>query len=235
MKNILLIVLTIILAGSVGVGSYFITKNLDSNEPNNNITNNEQNDNNVEQNNNNNNNIEQNNSVSVVSAHSFYKKVNVKKECTRNPDPKLNIKLPKINSTKANALILNQRIMNDYDYYISLEKENQKSATAEVNYNFLITGNYIFIYVNGTGGIPCGSGFSDIKSYYYDMKNDVIMNSKEAFAAAGLTIDDLANAGYNGYASDVFAACDANNINGCGCGLKIENNKLVPYYIDQCV
>ena len=126
MKNILLVVLTIILAAAVGVGSYFITKNLDSNEPNNDITNNEQN----------NNNVEQNNDVTVVSAHSFYKKVNVKKECTRDPDPSINIKLPKINSTKANALILNQRIMNDYDYYISLEKENKKSATAKVNYNF---------------------------------------------------------------------------------------------------
>lgn len=229
MKNILLIVLTIVLAGTVGVGSYFITKSLDSKEPNNDITNNGQN-------NNNDSNVEQNNNVTVVSAHSFYEKVNVRKECNPgNVDPSININLPKINSTKANALILNQRIMNDYDYYISLEKENKKSATAKVNYNFLIADNYIFIYVNGTGGFPCGSGFSNIKSYYYDYKNDVIMNSKEAFAAAGLTIDDLNKSANLDYNIHTFNMCDSNNINGCGCGLKIENNKLIPYYIDQCV
>ena len=226
MKNILLVVLTIILAGSVGVGSYFITKNLDSKEPNNDMTNNGQNSNN---------NIEQNNNVTVVSAYFFNGKVKYTGiQSDFGPTSDVSVNIPKIDSTKTNAVVLNQRIMDYFNDYTMLENGTRLS-NVKIEYKYLIKDNYIYIYITGDVTNPGASGASYYKCYYYDAKNDVIMSSKEAFAAAGLTIDDLNKSANLDYNIRNFNICDANNINGCGCGLKIENNKLIPYYIDQCV
>ena len=166
MKNILLVVLTIVLAGAVGVGSYFITKNLDSNEPNNDITNNGQN---------NNSNIQE--EVKVVDALDY----------TDDYYHMFKVKLPMITGNKPNSLKLNKTILDEVlprTYFALIAHRGSEGQSASkgfiTDYEYIIKNDIIVIYVKasipeGGSGIPAsGNGLYDF-SYFYDIANDKIL------------------------------------------------------------
>lgn len=169
----------------------------------------------------------------VVSAYSYSGQVKYTGTCTIN-DQKIDkvsvdVKIPKINSTKKRALSINQQILDDFSTVVNIDKNGTSLKDVVVTYESIIKGDYLYIYVKGSAAQPCGSGYHVEKSYYYDMKNDKIMMNKEAFEKVGLTIEDLKDV-----ADDDTIDFDTCNKNSCGCGLKIANYNLVPYYIPYC-
>ncbi len=185
--------------------------------------------------------------------------VNVKKElkyvgsCSiEGGKGNIDVKLPKINIDTANAKKLNNLIQTDYkkEYEIS-SKDETNMAYIDSSYKYVVRNNIIFLYVESTLNIGCGSGSETTKNYYFDIKNDKILTTEEAFKLAGYSLDDLRreaekswNYQYtceNGEVKTVnesispwditFDMCDKN---ACGCGLKIINENLLIYYIKEC-
>lgn len=167
--------------------------------------------------------------VKVITLYSFNGEVDNINDVCPNASGKANVSvnLPKIDSDSPNAILLNNKILSDFDVYTKMENG---TSFNEVNlyYTSLIKDNYIYIYVEARGTHNCGSGDTIYKSYYYDIENDSIMNSEKAFVIAGFTLQNLKDIG-----GTDFKTCD--EITCGGCGLKIENNKLVPYYYDMCI
>ena len=124
-------------------------------------------------------------------------------------------------------------------------------AYIDSSYKYVVRNNIIFLYVESTLNIGCGTGSTTHKNYYFDIKNDKILTTEEAFKLAGYSLDDLRTEAYkswnyqytceNGEVETVnesispwditFDMCDKN---ACGCGLKIINENLLIYYIKEC-
>ena len=124
-------------------------------------------------------------------------------------------------------------------------------AYIDSSYKYVVRNNIIFLYVESTLNIGCGTGSTLHKNYYFDIKNDKILTTEEAFKLAGYSLDDLRTEAYkswnyqytceNGEVETVnesispwditFDMCDKN---ACGCGLKIINENLLIYYIKEC-
>ena len=209
MKNVLLVVLTIILAGAVGVGSYFITKNLDSNEPNNDITNNGQN---------NNSNIQE--EVKVVDALDY----------TDGYYRMFKVKLPMITGNKPNSLKLNKTILDEVlpgTYFAPIAhsvSEGQNASKGFItDYEYIIKNNVIVIYVKasipegGSGIAASGNGLYDF-SYFYDIANDKIL-TKLGDAAKLMELTDI----------DGAPNYDSLNDNFCS-EITIEDGKIKVHY-----
>lgn len=164
--------------------------------------------------------------VKVITSYSFNGEVDNINEACPNSSGKSNVSvnLPKIDSDSPNAILLNNKILSDFDVYTKM-KNGTSFNEVNLYYTSLTKNNYIYIYVEARGTHNCGSGDIIYKSYYYDIENDSIMDSEKAFLSAGFTLDDIG-------APD-FKTCDEMSCGGCG--LKIEDNKLVPYYYDMCV
>lgn len=185
--------------------------------------------------------------------------VNVKKElkyvgsCSiEGGKGNIDVKLPKINIDTANAKKLNDLIKENYKkaYEASVNDETNM-AYIDASYEYVVRNNIIFLYVESTLNIGCGTGSTLHKNYYFDIKNDKILTTEEAFKLAGYSLDDLRTEAYkswnyqytceNGEVKTVnesispwditFDMCDKN---ACGCGLKIVNENLLIYYIKEC-
>lgn len=185
--------------------------------------------------------------------------VNVKKElkyvgsCSiEGGKGNIDVKLPKINIDTANAKKLNDLIKENYKkaYEASVNDETNM-AYIDASYEYVVRNNIIYIFVKGTINKGCGTGSETTKNYYFDIKNDKILTTEEAFKKAGYSLDDLRreaekswNYQYtceNGEVKTVeesispwditFDMCDKNV---CGCGLKIVNENLLMYYVKEC-
>ena len=185
--------------------------------------------------------------------------VNVKKElkyvgsCSiEGGKGNIDVKLPKINIDTANAKKLNDLIKENYKkaYEASVNDETNM-AYIDASYEYVVRNNIIFLYVESTLNKGCGTGSTTHKNYYFDIKNDKILTTEEAFKLAGYSLDDLRreaekswNYQYtceNGEVKTVeesispwditFDMCDKNV---CGCGLKIVNENLLMYYVKEC-
>mgnify|MGYP004550544399 FL=1 len=185
--------------------------------------------------------------------------VNVKKElkyvgsCSiEGGKGNIDVKLPKINIDTANAKKLNDLIKENYKkaYEASVNDETNM-AYIDASYEYVVRNNIIYIFVKGTINKGCGTGSETTKNYYFDIKNDKILTTEEAFKLAGYSLDDLRreaekswNYQYtceNGEVKTVeesispwditFDMCDKNV---CGCGLKIVNENLLMYYVKEC-
>ena len=119
--------------------------------------------------------------------------VNVKKElkyvgsCSiEGGKGNIDVKLPKINIDTTNAKKLNNLIQTDYkkEYEIS-SKDETNMAYIDSSYKYVVRNNIIFLYVESTLNIGCGSGSETTKNYYFDIKNDKILTTEEAFKLAG--------------------------------------------------
>ena len=185
--------------------------------------------------------------------------VNVKKELkyvgSCNIDPRkgnIDVKLPKINIDTANAKKLNNLIQTDYKIaYDSSIKDETNMAYISASYEYVVRNNIIYIFVKDSMNKGCSSGSETAKNYYFDIKNDKILTTEEAFKLAGYSLDDLRNEAYkswnyqytceNGEVKTAeeslspwditFDMCDKN---ACGCGLKIVNENLLMYYVKEC-
>ena len=87
-----------------------------------------------------------------------------------------------------------------------------------------------------------GNNGGIIDFYYYDIKNDKILNTKEAFEKIGFSLEKSNASGeYKGIDGSYYKltdeACDSLNSYSsmCGCGLKVKDNKLQFYYVDECL
>ena len=185
--------------------------------------------------------------------------VNVKKElkyvgsCSiEGGKGNIDVKLPKINIDTANAKKLNDLIKDNYKkaYEASVNDETNM-AYINASYEYVVRNNIIYIFVKSSMNSGCGSGSETTKNYYFDIKNDKILTTEEAFKLAGYSLDDLRreaekswNYQYtceNGEVKTVeesispwditFDMCDKNV---CGCGLKIVNENLLMYYFKEC-
>lgn len=185
--------------------------------------------------------------------------VNVKKElkyvgsCSiEGGKGNIDVKLPKINIDTTNAKKLNDLIKENYKkaYEASVNDETNM-AYIDASYEYVVRNNIIYIFVKGTINKGCGTGSETTKNYYFDIKNDKILTTEEAFKLAGYSLDDLRreaekswNYQYtceNGEVKTVeesispwditFDMCDKNV---CGCGLKIVNENLLMYYVKEC-
>lgn len=185
--------------------------------------------------------------------------VNVKKElkyvgsCSiEGGKGNIDVKLPKINIDTANAKKLNDLIKENYKkaYEASVNDETNM-AYIDASYEYVVRNNIIYIFVKGTINKGCGTGSETTKNYYFDIKNDKILTTEEAFKLAGYSLDDLRREAEkswyyqytceNGEVKTVeesispwditFDMCDKNV---CGCGLKIVNENLLMYYVKEC-
>ena len=173
------------------------------------------------------------------------KKVKDGDGCSNYKEFELNyeVAIPKINSSKTNAIKLNEVIMKKYKDKLNIFL-NGTMGGYNVSYKYIVKDNVIYINVNESSAGRCSSGLGHTTTYYYDIKNDKILNSEEAFKAAGFIYDDLINSyelkdedpvGYDYIKNANFSECDRSNTDGCGCGLAIENDTLKPYFNTQCV
>ena len=141
-----------------------------------------------------------------------------------------NVVLPKIDSSKENAKALTEKIEKEF----KPKTDTDNICRYDVSYEYLIKNDVIYININ-FDTVKRGSGGNSIKSYYYDIKNDKILTSEEAYKVAGFTIDDLTAIEVDPYANvKDFAACDEYETR-CGCGIEIENNALKPYFNNYCL
>lgn len=185
--------------------------------------------------------------------------VNVKKElkyvgsCSiEGGKGNIDVKLPKINIDTANAKKLNDLIKDNYKKaYEAAVNDETNMAYINASYEYVVRNNIIYIFVKSSMNSGCGAGSETTKNYYFDIKNDKILTTEEAFKLAGYSLDDLRreaekswNYQYtceNGEVKTVeesispwditFDMCDKNV---CGCGLKIVNENLLMYYVKEC-
>jgi len=214
MKNILLIVLTIVLAGAVGVGSYFITKNLDSNESNNGAPLNQNGNNNVT------NNEQNSNEVKVVDALDY----------TDNYYHMFKVKLPMITGNKPNALKLNKAILDEVlprtysgPIVYAITEGEQVNKGFITDYNYTIRNNIIMIYVKASvpeGGNAIATSGSGLYrySYFYDITNDKIL-TKLGDIAKLMELTDIGGAPNYESLNDNFCS-----------EITIEDGKIKVYY-----
>lgn len=119
------------------------------------------------------------NVVNVVSTYSYKGKVKYTGICNVGESVDANVNLPKINSTKTNALKLNQQIIEDYKSFYNIHNKGTSYSDINISYTSSVANNEIIINVKGNANFPCGSGFVKDMSYKYDIQNDKIIEAKD--------------------------------------------------------
>ena len=139
--------------------------------------------------------------------------------------PKIKLKNP--NVTKLNDLILNEN-KKEIDFILdnNVNVENNKHDTSlyiNTNYNYLVQNKLLIISLETNYLFTDNTDYPKIKNYFYDIKNNKILDFKEASKKVNITLED-------------FKKIDKNNVinslDDCNqglCGFKISNNKLVPF------
>ena len=172
--------------------------------------------------------------VDVVDGYTYEATVPATEKGCQSPEPtevEYDVKLPKITGNKENAEKLNKEIEDFYKE--EMNNYVEKNRSFNVSYKYIIKNNLLVINITEGAGNPCGTGYYHVTDYYYDIKNDKILNSEEAFTKAGYTVEDLTDTKYRdvpeGALAKDFESCDKQNKNGCGCGLVIDGNNLLPH------
>ena len=223
----IIVILSVLLVGSLG---YITYDKLSNKKDNTNEVKNDNKDNNTKE-------------LTVSNAYNYHDYKEAENPCGTMTSGSIDIILPKINSDKPNAKKLNEKILKDFDEYIEISKKEKTNTFVNIYYNYLIKDNYLYINVRGGGHTLCASGSVIRYNYYYDIKNDKILKSKEALTALGYTEKDIFNLNKNGnsYTQEeikkwsTFEDCDLNNEGGCGCGVEITNNNEFELYNNlQC-
>lgn len=114
--------------------------------------------------------------VTVVSAYKFDGKAKYTGTCSDFGAVNMNVNIPKIDSNKANAVALNNKIMKDYGRFANLEK-GTVYRNVVVNYTESIKDGIMTIVISANGEFPCGSGVQEKRTYSYDITKDTILDN----------------------------------------------------------
>lgn len=193
----------------------------------------------IENNNGNNNDSNTNEEEIVVDYVNIKKQVKYVGRCLVDAKTiEIDVKLPMLNIKSANADKLNKMIQNDFnDIVLEANKDETTIAILNAYYDYVIKEDVVYFFVDGANFIGCASGASRDKNYFYDIKNDKILNMEEAFKKAGYTLDDLKAtakaSGYESFEKLTFEECE--NISCGECGFRIEGSHLTPYFEPWCL
>lgn len=141
-----------------------------------------------------------------------------------------NLKLPELTIAKSQAKKLNELILSDYKTILDLSSEknldindNKFSATLKINsfYKYLIKEDIIYFYIVVNYIFPRVMNYSKVNNYYYDLKNNQILNFKDVINNTDFTLNDFKKLDSK---INLITDCE-NNL----CGFKIENDKLIPF------
>lgn len=115
-----------------------------------------------------------------------------------NEIPYVQAAIPYINMDTKNVKDINDQIQIDYKNAIDIIKNNVKEQKSNkgpyytnINYNYTVRNEILFVFVDSeTGSYRAGGGVS-ATAYYYDMKNDKILNTQEVLTILNITSDSI--------------------------------------------
>lgn len=150
--------------------------------------------------------------------------------------PKLNVNLVSINSDKPGAVELNKKLKEGkYKEYYDKSYDDNGLADIIATDTYLIKNDILYITRE------FATYEYQIKTYYYDIKNDRILNTKELFnkLSLDLNVDYFYDSDGSGeYLSKNLTYDECDKLNGrgsCGCGLYInKDNNLEFYFKTSC-
>lgn len=197
-NKIVIIILVLIIIGLLGIIGFMFTK-IDKNSSieNNNQQNNSNlgNENNNQVDNINSTNIDKDEYVGI--AFSRYATVawpeNRIEKYNGDPDYLVRrIDIPKLLFDTDNAKKLNEKIYNSYKNDINnLNVDTEKPYYFNIDYDYSVKENIVFLSITRLVGSSRGSGFSQTNIYYYDIKNDKELTLDEVCNLFNITLEKV--------------------------------------------
>ena len=144
----------------------------------------------------------------------------------------IDVSYPKIKLKKDNAYKLNDLILEEnkkgIDFILEdnidiLDNKNKTSLYIYTSYDYIVKNNTLYIYLETKYTFSNNQEYVKKKNYYYDIKNDKIIDFEEAIKNTQFNLDDFKDKDKNNIIHS-FKDCNKGK-----CGLEIKDNKLIPY------